>query len=120
MSEEYDTECFECCGYQDHIEMLEQTLERATVMSENKQYIVGLRLNISGYEKYSVMGVRAKDETEAGTLALEGECHNDPYWGDDESKQSVWDDTMRYFVEWVKEVEDPAEWSRICAYIAHL
>ena len=82
-----------------------------------KNYIVQVRLNIHGYEKFEIVGVQANTEDEAGTIALAGECHNEPEWDDD--FQSCWDDTMMYSVRSVDEVEEQ-KYKILCEYIGSL
>jgi len=81
-------------------------------------YVVRLIMYIAGYEKQAVTCVQAASCDEAGTLALIGECHNDPEW-DDDSKQSCWDDAMIYVVAGVDEVND-AEYEVLCKHINYL
>jgi hypothetical protein len=82
-------------------------------------YIVRLDLNINGYEKTAVLGVAASSCDEAGTIALQGECHTTPEW-DDGTRQSCWDDTMRYKVSSVTEVDSNAEYQLICKHINYV
>lgn len=81
-------------------------------------YIVKLQLNIHGYEKIATVGVQAESIDEAGTIALLGECHNEPDL--DDGLQSCWDDTMMYSVDGVTEVEDDDEYKKLCVHIPHL
>jgi len=71
------------------------------------KFLVTLSLHIGEYEKRSKQLIEAPDALQAGTKALEGECHGQPDWAgiDPVLKQKCWDrDEMVYKVFKVKPI----------------